>query len=275
MLVVIVVGAAVAFSLFVASYEKQVTAEETAAHDKALEDIRIISVQTGLDATDDNTSYSVLNFTAGSLDVNTMTVNELLVNGQFVDFYTVTPLGTANTSEVCELCNPTAPPFLHTMTEFNLTSEEQVVITVNLTTWNPVTNPGGGFLDPYTLLTSGTTNYVALSLYTTLGNDFSRVYSAPTAVVQLQQSETYSGGAYVPVLVLNGEGSIVPANDTIVAWTWTLSGQGSASPDGTYSGAEVLIPQSSFTSGDEYNVTLVVDDAAGLVDSITTTYHAA
>jgi flagellin-like protein len=274
MLVVIVVGAAVAFSLFIASYEKQVTAEETIAHNRALEDIRVLSIETVLNATTHNTTYSLLNFTAGSLDVNTMTINELLVNGQFVDFYSVRPLGSNTTFQVCELCNVSVPEFAHTTTEFNLTSEEQVTITVNLTTWNPLTQHHGGFLDPYTLDTSGATNYVAISLYTTLGNDFSRVYSAPTAVIQVTQSETFSGGVYVPVVVFNGGDSIVPSNDTIVAWNWTVTGTG-FTPGTYFPGEEVLIPQSEFTSGDTYTITLLENDAAGLVDSTTTQYKAA
>ena len=159
MLVVIVVAAVTAFSLFVASYQAQVQAEQNAAHNRALEDIRILSVSTVLNtsAVPPNSNYSSLSFVAGSLDVNTMTVNELAINGQVINFYTVTPLSSpGNTLQVCEFCDHSQPEFQNTVSEFNLTSLEQVRITVSLTTWNPTSLPHSGFLSFYNLTTSRT-----------------------------------------------------------------------------------------------------------------------
>jgi len=259
MLVLIVVVAVTAFSLFVASYQAQLQAEQKAAHDRSLENIRILSVST----VPNGASYSSLSFVAGSLDVNTMTVNELLINGQFINYYTVTPLGSQASLLICPLCNPTAFPL--TVQEFNLTSLEQVTITVSLTLQTS-SNPTGGFVDPYTLATSGPTGYVSISLYTTLGNDFNRAFTAPTAVALTEPSQIYSGSSYTPVVVFDGSGSIVPANDSIVSWSWFIS-------DGTVaclelSGEKALVPQSEFPDG-TYSVTLTITDSNGLAGTAT------
>ncbi len=259
MLVLIVVVAVTAFSLFVASYQAQLQAQQKNAHDRALEDIRILSVST----VPGGATYSSLSFVAGSLDVNTMTVNELLINGQFINYYTVTPLGSQSSLQICPLCNPAAFPL--TVQEFNLTSLEQVTISVSLTLQTP-SNPTGGFVDPYNLATSGPTDFVSISLYTTLGNDFNRAFTAPTAVALTQPSEIYSGNSYTPVVVFDGSESLVPANDSIVSWSWFIS-------DGTVaclelSGEKALVPQSEFPDG-TYSVTLTITDSTGLAGTAT------
>jgi len=274
LLVVIVVAAAVAFSIFVASYQAQVQAEQAAAHNRALEDIRILGISTTLNTstTPANSSYSRLTFVAGSLDVNTMTVNELLVNGQFINYYTVTPLASALTTQICELCAAGQIP--GSVLEFNLTSLEQVTIAVNLTVWSLATQPHGGFIQPYTVDTSGATNYISLSLFTTLGNDFKSVYAAPTALALTEQSETYSGGSYVPVVVFDGSSSIVPANDTIVSWSWSLENLTSDTLFLDLSGEKALVPQSAFETGDNYDATLTIIDSSGLASTATILYRA-
>lgn len=261
LLVVIVVAAAVAFSIFVAAYESQLTAEEAAAHNRSLEDIRILSVSTVSNAAE----YTSLSFVAGSLDINTMTVNELLINGQYINYFTETPLGSSTGLNICALCTPGHG----TVVEFNLTSLEQVTISVSLTLWNAATNPTGGFIAPYTLATSGPTNFVSISVYTTLGNDFNRIFDAPTAVGVTEQSETYSGSGYTPVVVLDGSGSIVPANDTIVSWSWLINN--SAATCFELSGEKALLPQSQIPYG-TYSVMLTIVDANGLVSTATIPY---
>jgi len=271
MLVVIVVAAAVAFSIFVASYQAQVQAEQAAAHNRALEDIRILSVSTVLNAhsVPPNSNYSSLTFVAGSLDVNTMTINELLINGQFINYYTVTPLGSQSTTQICELCAAGQIP--GSVFEFNLTSLEQVTIVVDLTLWNLAYQPHGGFIQPYSLASSGPTDYISISIYTTLGNDFTRVFDAPTALALTEQSVIYSAGVVVPVVVFDGSQSIVPANDTIVSWSWLIAGPSNFAL--TLSGEKALEPMSDFTSGTNYTVTLTVLDAEDLAGTATITYE--
>jgi flagellin-like protein len=277
MLVLIVVVAVTAFSLFVASYQAQVQAEEAAAHDRSLEDIRILSVSTVLNTTNLGANYSSFTFVAGSLDVNTMAINELAVNGQVVNFYTVTPLGSSSVLEVCEFCNRAQSPFQNTEQEFNLTSLEQVAITVNLTTWTPASLPHGGFLSFYNLASFGPTDFLSISLYTALGNDFNRVFAAPTAIALTEQSEIYSNGVDTPVVVFDGSESIIPTNDTIVSWTWTITDP--TDPTWTLPGGgndlvgeKALVPQSAFTTGDSYSAVLTVISAVGLAGTATLQY---
>jgi len=271
MLVLIVVVAVTAFSLFVAGYQAQLQAEQAQAHQRSLEDIRILSVGTVLNGTNMNASYSSLSFVAGSLDVNTMMVNELLINSQFVNYYTVTPLGNSTTLRVCPLCNAAAYP--GTVNEFNLTPLEQVTISVNLTLQNS-SDPTGGFLNPYTLATSGPTDYVAISLFTTYGNDFTRTFAAPTAIALTEQSEIFTNGTDTPVVVFDGSESLVPANDTIVSWSWTITNQSNTSWTLQLEGEKALVQQSTFVSGDTYTVVLTVNSAAGLAGTARITYVA-
>jgi len=269
MLVLIVVVAVTAFSLFVASYQAQVQAEEAAAHDRSLENIRILSVSTVLNTTNRGANYSSLTFVAGSLDVNTMIVNELTINGQVINFYTVKALASPTVLQVCAFCNPSQPPFQNTMQEFNLTSLEQVTIVVNLTTWSPVGQPHGGFLSFYDLASFGSTNFVSISLYTVLGNDFNRVFTPPTAIALSEQSTIYSGNLDTPVVVFDGSESIVPANDTIVSWSWSVN-LGALACFGL-GGEKALVPQSEFPSG-TYSVMLTITDSNGLAGTATIPY---
>lgn len=271
MLVVIVVAAAVAFSIFVAAYQAQLQAEQTAAHNRALEDIRIISVTTSLNMSNHGENYSNLSFVASSLDVNTMTVDEVAINGQVVNFYTVEQLGHSNIQQVCGVCDPSLPKFQGTHEEFNLTSLEQVRIFVNLTVWNSVSEDHGGFFTFYNLTSSGANDFVSISLYTTLGNDFNRVYDAPTAIALTQESQVYSNGNYTLAVEFDGADSIVPANDTIVSWAWSIAGPSSTVVFLQLSGEMALEPQRAFPPGN-YNVTLTVTDADDLSGTATIPY---
>jgi len=271
MLVLIVVVAVTAFSLFVAGYQAQLQAEQAQAHQRSLEDIRILSVSTVLNNTTNNASYSKMSFVAGSLDVNNMMVNELLVNGQFINYYTVTPLGTGSTLRVCPLCNIADYP--GTVKLFNLTSLEQVTVNVNLTLQNSTTDPTGGFLSPYTLGTSGPTDYIAISLFTTYDNDFARTYSAPTAIALTEPSEIFSNGNDTPVVVFDGSESLVPANDTIVSWSWTITNQ-THNFSLNLTGEKALVLQSDFAKGVSFTVTLTVISSAGLAGTSKIVYVA-
>ena len=119
---------------------------------------------------------------------------------------------------------------------------------------------------PYTVATSGATDYVSISLYTSYGNDFTRTFTAPTAVALTEPSQIYSGNVYTPVIVFDGSDSAVPENDSIVSWSWTISAGGSSCLQ--LSGEKVLIPQSEFPSG-SYSVLLTVTDSGGLAGTAT------
>jgi len=261
LLVLIVVAAAAAFSIFIAAYEAQLTASEKAAHDRSLEDIRILSLTTVYNGSD----YSSLSFVIGSLDVNTMTVNELSINGEYINYFTVTPLGSSVSTHICALCVPGHGTYI----EYNLTTLEQVTITVNLTVWNAVSNPTGGFLNPYAIATSGPTNYVDLGVYTTLGNDFTRAFSAPTAVAVTEQSQIYSGTGYKNAIEFDGSQSIVPANDSIVSWSWSLY-EGTTLCLGL-TGEKALLLQSVLPYG-TYTGVLTIGDSDGLVSTAAVSY---
>lgn len=259
MLVVIVVGAATVFSVFVANYEKQYDAQQALLHDEELEKIDILSIDPIL-STSKVWDYANLSFIAESLDVNTIQVIQIAVNGDPLAYYNVSTPTSGTPSPVCDIC-------VGVHQTFNLTSQEEVTISASLSLYNSGTNPTGGLYAPYTLTTS---DYVAISVYTSLGNDFNRVFIPPTAVILTSQTEIYSGSEYVPVLELSGEDSVNPANATVASWNWSIS----PTPVGgspNYEGEIQLIPQSEFTSG-SYNITLTVEDTDELYGTTNMTY---
>jgi len=269
MLILIVVAAAIALAAFVAGYESQYLAEQASAHDKSLENVQVISIDPVVGSTPGQ--YASVSTILGSLDVQNTTVQEITLNGQPIAAYSETPLGSANTLTVCLLC--AAPG---TVTDFQLAPEEQVSLSFNLQIWNAVTNPTGGLFSAYTLPFD---EYVDVGVYTLLGNEFARAFYAPTAVIQLSETNEFNGAGNpeVPMLVLDGEGSQPGPNATAVWWEWTFTPMtptlSSAFPSPPL-GEEVLVAQADFptcvppnlspTCPETYNVTLTVQDSDGL-----------
>jgi hypothetical protein len=80
-----------------------------------------------------------------------------------------------------------------------------------------------------------------------------------------------------PVVVFDGSESIIPTNDTIVSWTWTITDP--TDPTWTLPGGgndlvgeKALVPQSAFTTGDSYSAVLTVISAVGLAGTATLQY---
>ncbi len=266
MLILIVVSAAVVLAAFVASYEKQYLASQTAAHDKSLENVQIVSVAPVENTTPNADNYSSISVVLGSLDVQNLTVTELTLNGLPVAFFTVQPLGSASVSEVCYVCGAPA------VANFVLTPEEQVTATFDLATWNSLHQNQGGMFTPYNLTFD---HFIVISAFTMLGNDFTRTFYAPSAVIQLGETTQYIGsGDEEDMLVLNGVGSVNPPNATIAWWSWQFSPLTASLPLPPLLGEEVLVPQSDFpvcqapdlspSCPAEYNISLTVEDSDGL-----------
>lgn len=271
MLILIVVAASVALAAFVASYEKQYLANQAAAHDKSLENVQIVSVapveNTSTPNADNYTSVSVV---LGSLDVQNITVSELTLNGLPVAFFTVQPLGSSSVTQVCYVCGTPAVP------NFVLNPEEQVTAKFDLATWNSAHQNQGGMFTSYDLPFD---HFIVISAFTTLGNDFTRTFYAPSAVIQLGETTQYIGsGTEQDMLVLNGLGSVNPPNATIAWWSWSFTPQTSllnaSFPAFPLLGQEVLVPQSDFpvcqspdltyNCPEYYNISLTVQDSDGL-----------
>jgi hypothetical protein len=284
MLILIVVAAAVALAAFVAGYESQYLAEQATAHNKALEDVQIVSITPFVNNTPGANNYSSITVILESLDIQNTTVREVTLNGQPLASFTVKPLGTQQVIGVCELCGSSTP--YPTVPQFQIAPEQQVNVSFNLSTWLAVHRPGGGVYSPFNLTYD---HFIEIGVYTLLGNDFTRAFYPPTAVVQLGETTQYVGGSTPEedMLVLNGQNSPNPPNATTVWWSWTFTpytpGLSTDFPRLPLLGEEVLVPQQDFptcTAGsltancpEYYNITLTVQDSDGLFGNSTAVYE--
>jgi hypothetical protein len=220
MLILIVVAAAIALAAFVASYESQYLAEQTTAHDKALENVLFLSVVPVENSTSASGNYTNISAVIGSYDVVNTTISEVTLNGQPLAYFAVTPVGSATSQLVCPLCPAGTDP--GSVRSFNLAPDEQATIAFNLATWNPTTQNEGGMFTPTDLPLN---HFITLGAYTTLGNDFTRSFLPPTAIATVTTLTTLNDGTYEAVPILDGSNSIPPVNDTISAWEWNVTNQ--------------------------------------------------
>jgi len=256
MLVVIVVAAATAFSFFVASYQKQVQAQETLQHDKNLENLRILSLEPIVDSsTGDLTSLTV---ELASLDPNEMIIQGLDLDGVPDQTYSVVDSAGGQLGTGCLNGNPYSP----TSSTCNLTipAESQVFLQFDLT------SSDCSFLACAPALTES--SLIEITTYTSLGNEFSQSFVPPVAIAEVTFVDSYP--------VLDGSGSYQPSESnesvTINQWEWSVT---SATPDedcGHQAGEEVELHY-PFTSGTTYTIYLNVTSSDSLEGSVSIVYE--
>jgi len=256
MLVLIVVAAAVAFSLFVASYQKQVQSEESLQQQKNLESLRIVSLVPAL-ANPSDTTWSGLNFTVGSEYVNPSVITGLDINGNVVRTYNATITGQSGWKTYFPQQNTTAgnlvlPP--HAQTNINIT-------------FNPLNPFFGMYSSSFTL---PTTSYIRIDVFTLLLNDFNQVFVPPTAIAVVTTIQTWNGSAYVTLPVLDGSQSFQPGNGTVVAWNWNVTNETSGAHT-LYFGQKVVCAVCT-APGTTYSAVLTVTNSNYLFALTSVTY---
>lgn len=243
-LVLIVVAAAASFSLFVASYQKQLQQEQGLAHDRALEGIRALDVVPRLNNT--SGTWATLNFSIVSDDVNPMVVTGVSLNGFGLKQYSA--FGFDVTTGIVDWITVGPGGAL------SLQPREEVALVVNLTA-----GPSFSF---FTGVAVHPTDYLKLQTTTALTNVFTSVFIPPTAIALVTTLETWNGVAYVTVPVLDGTQSFQPGNATLVAWTWSIQ------PDNLTRSGEKAV--ANFTAAPPHTIVLTVTNSQGLqgVDTI-------
>lgn len=282
MLVVIVVAAATAFSFFVAAYQKQLQAQETLSHDRALEDLKVIDV-TEVSCADfslrsyvgclepgvPTDSFANISFLVASLDVNTIWITGLFLNGQGVVTYNAT-YGNGTQLHPCfnpsafvggeplsglVLCAPLALPPYSTV-KLTLDVDEDVP-------WAPAFGGTSNLLLP-----SSDLNFQIL---TQLTNLFTETFSPPDAIASV--FFVSDGSSSVPVF--DGLSSYQPAsanNASILAYVWTIFNNSSKTTmPPPPSGAEIELPY-PLEPGTIYLVNLTVTNTDGLSGMSSLTY---
>ncbi len=264
MLVLIVVGAAVAFAAFVAGYEKQLLAQESVTHERNLEALRILSVSPVSEVTGDG---QVVLLTA-SFVVSSETVNQANVTNITIDGIPTIRFGFSTGNSPCSpLATPTPgvviPPF----------GQETFCIDANSS------SDAFSFASPASVISLETD--LQISLYTLLGNDFTTIFLPPGAIatVSLVAVDNGSGISYIPAL--DGSQSFQPGtNATIVSWAWAVTPNSTSTWDGScaspaeFSGEiyELGYGGCRFVATDSYTIVLTVTNDVGLVGSQTIQY---
>ncbi|HYK93951.1 MAG TPA: hypothetical protein VEY07_07930 [Thermoplasmata archaeon] len=250
MLVLIVVGAATALSLFVASYQKQLQAEQAINQARSLESIKILRATTILNASaSGSTTLLDVNFTVASLNVNPAVVTGISVNNHPVRNYTVWQLNL--TTGRFESDTVAAGG------ELQLSPREQFNVLVDGSG-----GVSGSFYDPTFLL--HTSDYLQVDVLTAYENDFRTVFLPPTAIALVSLLQTWNGTAFVPVPLLDGSQSFQPGNATLVGWSWSIS------PDNTTAQGEKVAPR--FAATGLHTILLTVTNSLGLIGTAQVQY---
>jgi len=228
MLVVIVVAAATAFSFFVASYQKQLQAEETQSHDKALEKVRILNLRPMLN---NSTNVSSLVLEIASLDVNSIVVTGLLLNGSPVIAYGVVNSAGRELDVGCLNGNPYVG---NASCSLELAPEAQVFLKLWFDGFHKSTLT---HTQPYAFLHGSNIRVTAIDftessvfdfqILTSLGNEFTQSFVPPVAVAGLSFVSSYP--------VLDGSNSYQPSsgstgNATVDLWHWAVRTPSGTSP---------------------------------------------
>lgn len=255
MLILIVVSAAVALAAFVASYQKQVQAEEALEHQRSLENLRVLSV-VPVPVTAGSTDIGTVNLTVSSLDVNPTTLTSLRINQQGVERYQAFEID----------------PATGLFTWVTVAAGGTLIVGGYDVVSILITDTPGAEFSFYTSYQMLTTSYIEVELYTALSNDFTQTFVPPTAIAVISTFSEFNGTAYVTEPELDGSGSFQPQNGTLVNWTWDVSFNNATCTDPTtFSGEKVVFSPSCLHT--TYTFTLTVQNSFGLVGTSVVSYR--
>jgi len=257
MLVVIVVAAATAFSFFVASYQKQVQAQETLQHDKNLENLRILSLEPTVGAG----VVTALTVELASLDPNSIVVQGMDLDGDPIVNYSVVNSAGNVLGEGCLNGNPVVPT--NSTCTLSMPAESQVFLSFDLEYHTP------GYAFPTDEPTLTESSLIEINSYTSLGNEFSQSFVPPVAIAGVTFVDSYP--------VLDGSGSYQPSESnesvTINQWQWSVTAASHPANDtADYAGEEVELPD-PFTAETSYTIYLNVTSSDSLEGSVSIVYE--
>jgi len=259
MLVVIVVAAATAFSFFVASYQKQLQAQETLQHEKSLERLRVIGLQPAISRAPP--TLSELTVELASLDVNSIVVTGLLVNGQAVVVYNVSNSAGVPLATGCLNGNPFVAA--NASCALSIPGDSQVFLQLDVNPQNVWPNDHGryAFL-PNTTVSFNQSSVLAFKFLTSLGNEFAQSFVPPVAIAAVTFVDSNP--------ILDGSNSYQPetatSNVTLDFWEWKVTASATANDTGSFYGQEVELRQ-PLTSKVTYTVLLTVTNTESLAGS--------
>jgi flagellin-like protein len=269
MLILIVVAASIALAAFVASYQKQLQAQQAEAQQRSLESLKVINLAQVNPLLTNASRLANFSFVLASEFINPSEITSFTVNGNPLRFYSVTPLAPASGPTTC---NNSSTPLM-------LAPFEEVEITVN-TDSGSTAACGYSFFS--TAITFSIDEFVEIGLFTVLQNTFTTVFLPPTAVALVTTLAEFSGGGstsgFVNVPVLDGSHSFQTGNASITAWNWFVTNTTSGSTTTWSAAGEQLVApfvSTGFGHTYTYSIALTVADSNGLLGTSTVayTYH--
>jgi hypothetical protein len=260
-LVLIVVAAATTFSIFVATYQKQLQSEQSFSQERGLEKLQIIHLTPSACLANSTLcpgDWSHIEFTLASLYVGTSIITGISIDNNQVANYSV--FGLNYTTNNVGQWNQTVGEDLY------VAPHAQLDLNVSLI---PEAGATGMYNGAEKLLQSA---YISIDFLTTYDNSFAQTFIPPTAIAVVGQLESYNGTGYTAEPLLIGSNSIQGgANETIVAWDWNVT-ETPSGPSTLFYGE--MVADSGVVATDQYNATLTVVDSDGLTSSDTVHFTA-
>jgi len=258
MLVLIVVAASIALAAFVASYQKQLQAQQAESHARSLESLKVLDIaKVTPKLSPSQLTIASFSFILASESINPSTVSSFSVNGNPLAFYLVQNVSPSGGVPFCynDSTLLTLQPF----------AEVQVSVNTSNVPLTPGTCPFA-FFDPTT--TVAVNSFLKVSMFTTLQNTFVEVFLPPTAVPLIGTVTQFTGSAFRNVPLLDASQSFQSGNGTIVSYAWHIVNT-TLGPPPSYdaSGAKVVAPFVSTGFGHTYvyNITLTLQNSNGLL----------
>jgi hypothetical protein len=258
-LVLIVVAAATAFSIFVATYQAQLEKEQSYTHNRNLEMLGVLHVTPWANY-DGSGDWAYLNFTIASLWIDQSVITGIDINDNPVANYSAFGLNLM-----------TGQAQQYTVGfggQFFVGPDEQFNVNISAIPGMTAGGINSGFYNTQLHLPS--TTYLKIDLYTAYDNDFDRAFIPPTAVPIVDALQVFSSGTFVTLPLLDGSQSIQPGNSTIISWSWVVT---SANPTITAQGEKVVPPGIAPSSpAVPYSATLTVTNNDGLEGTASVTF---
>jgi flagellin-like protein len=248
-LVLIVVAAATAFSIFIASYQAQLEKEQNITQLRGLENLTVLHVLPLVNKSAPR-DWLALNFTVASLWIDPSILTSIRINDQPIANYSAwgVNLDTGQYESTGVAAGGT----------LNIVPHDEFWIQVDVS---------NGSSDSFYNHNFGVANasYIKFDLLTYYTNDFESTFVPPDAVAVVSQIQIFSNGNYTTLPLLDGSQSFQQGQGSILNWTWIVGGHALGSNSIHALGAKyVLTSLTPHSPANLYNVTLTVQNNEGL-----------
>jgi len=247
MLVLIVVVAASSFAVFISQQQKIEQDNQLIKSQQQGESLLISSIAT---YSTDKIDWASLNITVSSMHQGTSEIDRISINDHVLRSFHVTMFNVTTNSNVNVSMDYTKKMIIPSLQVIHI------------------------FIQMSDFFESGvkirTDVPITLDLTTAYSNDFTKVFYSPTPIIVVNVESQWNSSAlnYTPFLILDGSQSDQPGDTTIIRWNWTIDCNGINYP--IQEGRKVRFDPPVQGA---YNITLLVENANGMIGISKTTFH--